>query len=75
MIPMTKPMYCPLAFGNSQMLTTERDESFPWLKTGVPMMECTPDCAWSANDGTNYWCGIVGNTEWNINERPLEDDE
>lgn len=72
---MTKPMYCPMSFANSQMLTSEIDEEFPWLKSQAPKMECTSYCAWAKNDGENYWCGHV---RWELqaknNTRPLKKD-
>ena len=73
---MTKPMFCPMAFANPQILTIKIDEDFHWLKSSMPKMECTPDCAWAKNDGKNYWCGHV---RWEIqannNTRPLNNDD
>ena len=65
---MTKPMYCPMSFNNS-------DERGAW-------QECTPDCAWAIipypnnSKGEIYGCAIALEkfNPISCNMRLLEDD-
>lgn len=63
---MTKPMYCPF-----------RSRAKTWLDFiffQSDEAECTPDCAWAAKDDEEYWCAMICTTSYNINTRPLKDD-
>lgn len=73
---MTEPMYCPMSFGvqiPNTMTLCYPDGTEIESTVGF---ECTPDCAWAANDGEEYWCIFADrSTPHNyINTRPLKDD-
>lgn len=64
---MSKPMYCPISFGNPEL---------------IKPVVCTPDCAWALKlAGNSYGCGIAAiairgtSEEVAMNARPLEDDD
>lgn len=77
---MTKPMYCPLSFANSERVWAWGTDDGEHINTKFHPVECTPDCAWAVGDEQNesYACAIAAHTVYGrglrVNARSLKED-
>lgn len=60
---MTKPMYCPLSFANSERVWAWGTDDGDHINTKFLAVECMPDCAWAVinEQGDSYACAIAAN--------------